>query len=342
MNNSLLDYLNNSFLKSYISDPNITDISFNGESIFFQHNYLGRRKGDVQINKDEATDFIRQVANLSEKQFSFAEPILDISISKFRINAVHSSLCRVKDEKSISFSIRIGSYESKIKDDEEFMPKEIHDFLTKLIRRHESIVIAGATGTGKTELQKYLLSLIPSYSRVIIIDNIQELENIRTNKDLDITSWQVSKNESGSFESLIKNALRSNPDWLVIAESRGKEMIYILNSVMTGHPIITTLHAKSSLLIPHRMVRMIQMGDKSQTYKELEGDIFEHIKYYIYLKKTVDETGVIHRFIDEISYVDNNQLKLIYKKGEINYENCNNYRFDFDDDAWDSGLSNNK
>ncbi|MCQ3034971.1 MAG: CpaF/VirB11 family protein [Bacilli bacterium] len=327
MNNKLLDFISNSFLSTYIVDSNITDVSFNGESIFYQHNFLGRRKGDIQISKEEASDFVRQIANLSEKQFSYAEPVLDISIGKFRINAVHSSLCRVKDEKAISFSVRIGSYESKIKDDKDFMPKEIHEFLLKLIRRHESMVIAGATGTGKTELQKYLLSLIPSYTRVIIIDNIQELDNIRSNEDLDITTWQVSKNENGSFEALIKNALRSNPDWLVIAESRGKEMIYILNSVMTGHPIITTIHAKSSKMIPHRMVRMIQMGDKSQTYEELIGDIYEHIKYYIYLDKTVDEDGIIHRYIDEISAVENNELKLIYKKGEINYEdsiNCRN------------------
>ena len=107
-------------------------------------------------------------------------------------------------------------------------------------------------------------------------------------------------------------------------EKEGREMIYILNSVMTGHPIITTIHAKSSLMIPHRMVRMIQMGDKSQTYEELVGDIYEHIKYYIYLNKTVDEKGIIHRYIDEISTVENNQLKLIYKKGEIKYEDSVN------------------
>ena len=321
MNNQLVEYIENSFLAPYLQDENITDISYNGELIFYQHKLQGRKKGNIQIKKEDAYTFIRQIANLSEKQFSYAEPILDISISKYRINAIHSSLCRVNNEKSISFSIRIGSFKSRIKDDQQFMNEDIKQFLIRLLRRHESIVIAGATGTGKTELQKYLLSLVPDYSRIIIIDNIQELENVRNNEKLDITSWQVSKNENGNFENLIANALRSNPDWLVIAESRGREMIYILNSVMTGHPIITTIHAKSSLNIPHRMVRMIQMGDKSQSYEELIGDIFEHIKYYIFLNKTIDEKGNIHRFVDEISTVVNNELKLIYKKGEKDNEN---------------------
>ena len=54
---------------------------------------------------------------------------------------------------------------------------------------------------------------------------------------------------------------------------------------------------------------------------ELIGDIFEHIKYYIFLNKTIDEKGNIHRFVDEISTVINNELKLIYKKGEKDNEN---------------------
>ena len=37
---------------------------------------------------------------------------------------------------------------------------------------------------------------MPDYSRIIIIDNIQELETVRNNEKLDITSWQVSKNEN--------------------------------------------------------------------------------------------------------------------------------------------------
>lgn len=63
------------------------------------------------------------------------------------------------------------------------------------------------------------------------------------------------------------------------------------------------------------------MGDKSQSYEELIGDIFEHIKYYIFLNKTIDDKGNITRFVDEISTVINNELKLIYKKGEKDNEN---------------------
>ena len=79
------------------------------------------------------------------------------------------------------------------------------------------------------------------------------------------------------MDELIKNALRSNPDWLVVAEARGKEMNQVLTSVMTGHPIITTLHAKSVNAIPKRICRMIMQADNTQSYDDIFDDVSEQI-----------------------------------------------------------------
>ena len=148
----------------------------------------------------------------------------------------------------------------------------------KCLEDEQSIIIAGKTGSGKTELQKYLLSKLKKNTRVIVIDNVQELENLRQFDDLDLTSWQVTPNNpSASMEELIRNALRSNPDWLVVAEARGKEMSEVLTSVMTGHPIISTVHAYSLEAIPKRVCRMIMKSDPSEKYEYIFDDVYEHI-----------------------------------------------------------------
>ena len=72
----LIDYIENSFLRTLILNPNVTDISYNGESIFYLDNETGRQKSDIKISFDIAKDFVRQIANLSEKQFSFQSPQL--------------------------------------------------------------------------------------------------------------------------------------------------------------------------------------------------------------------------------------------------------------------------
>ena len=158
MNERLLSYIENSFLSPLLHDPEITDVSYNGVSFFYVHNEKGRLKSDIKVSSEEVMNFIRQIANFSERQFSYTIPELDVSIGKYRLNAVHSSIVRVDNDKSCSFAMRIGSKETRIKPNSEFITSECEKFLIDCLNKEESIVIAGPTGSGKTELQKYLLS----------------------------------------------------------------------------------------------------------------------------------------------------------------------------------------
>ena len=275
-------------------------------------------KQEDKATNEEVMNFIRQIANFSERQFSYTIPTLDVSIGKYRLNAVHSSIVRVDNDKACSFAMRIGSKETRIQPNSEFINLESEKFLVNCLENEESIVIAGPTGTGKTELQKYLLSKLRKNSRVIVIDNIQELENLRQYEDLDLTCWQISPNNpNASMDELIRNALRSNPDWLVVAEARGKEMNEVLTSVMTGHPIITTIHAKSLEAIPKRVCRMVMSADTTQKYDDILGDVYDHIRYFVFLNRKFSKDGTVHRFIQSIGELQKDgSMKVIFQKGK--------------------------
>lgn len=324
-NERLIDFLEQSFLAPLIKEAAITDISYNGRSIYYQHNDYGRGKSEIVIKSQEVHDFLRQIANLGEKQFSYSEPLLDMSFGRYRLNAVHYALGRVNDCKTPTFSLRIGSYETRIAADDSFMPMLAGEILDILIRNHQSLVIGGITGTGKTELQKYLLSRIGKHERVVVIDNIQELTYSSANENIDLTCWQVNPYlQHASFQELIRNALRSNPDWLVIAESRGNEMLDVLNSVMTGHPVLTTIHARSAETIINRMVRMVLINGRETNYLEAESDIKEHFRYFIYLRKETSADGRITRFLSsflEYDHVTKTSVLIYQKEGDaIKYQ----------------------
>ena len=309
MNSQLVSYLESSFIAPLLKDEEITDISYNGKDLYYLHNKFGRRKSDIEIDKDEVISFVRQIANFAEKQFSYTTPSIDVSEGRYRINAVHPSIVRVDNEKSISFSIRIASPTIRILTSKTFMNSKMKRFLSDCLRNKKSIIIGGPTGSGKTELQKYLLTSLEDNTRVIVIDNVQELEFVRSNPNLDITSWEASEShEKASINDLIRQALRSNPDWLVVAESRGKEMNDVLNSVMTGHPIITTMHANSLFAMPHRLVRMIEMAETKESYDDIMGDLLSHIPVYVFVKRDIKRSGVVHRYIESIGEVENNVL----------------------------------
>ena len=305
-------FLEESFLKELLMNSRITDISYNGEDVFYVDNDLGRLKSPVTIERQAAKDFVRQIANLSEKQFSYQCPKLDVSLGRYRFNAVHQSISRRNNEENVGFSIRIASSSLKFNETDS-LSDELKELLKVLILSNVSIVIGGQTGSGKTELQKFLISLMKENTRVIVIDNILELDQLKTEQCLDLNIWQVDeKREDATIESLVKNALRSNPDWLIVAESRGKEMLDVLNSSLTGHPIITTLHAFDINSMPHRMVRMVMMNEQRMNFEDVYYDISYHMRFYIYLKRQYLKDGFVSRYISSISFLSTQGMEEIY------------------------------
>ena len=229
-------------------------------------------------------------------------------------------MTRVRNKKSYSFSIRIAYEGSVLENDDSFFGENSKRILLKAIKNKQSIVIGGETGAGKTELQKYLLMRLEPSSRVIVIDNVEELEMVRADDNLDLTSWVVDeRNKKASYASLIKNALRNNPDDLVLAESRGEEMLDALNCVMSGHPIITTMHAKDIKAMPYRMARMAMMGEKKLEYDDLLGDIYHHFSLFVYVKRELID-GQVRRFIEAIARPNEKKktVEIVYERNDEN------------------------
>lgn len=311
----VVNYFENSFLKELLDDPEITDISYNGAGIYYLHNLLGRKEAFKNIGQDEVKDFVRQIANMSEKQFSFSNPVLDVSFGKYRFNAVHQSIGKLNNLDVITFAIRIGSSALHIRRKGDFLSEPVAELIDVLIRSKTSIVIGGQTGSGKTELQKYVITRMEDNTRIIVIDNVLELDMIELVDNLDMNIWQADgKTPCSTIEVLVKNALRSNPDWLIVAEARGAEMIDVLNSAMTGHPIITTIHSLDAKSMPTRMARMVMMNEKKMSYDDVYSDIIYHFHFFIYMKRTIRKDGKVVRYISEIvEYENEKKYRLIYK-----------------------------
>ena len=310
------EFLESSFLSELLLEKGLTDISYNGEALYYSSNRGGRKKWEKSITPNEIGDFLRQIANFSEQQFSYMRPIMDVSFSRYRLNATYASITRVKDEKSYSFSLRIATEGSAVEENPAFFPEESEALLLNALNKRETIVIAGETGSGKTELQKYLLMRMKPNTRVIVIDNVQELELCRGNEDIDLTSWHVDeKSQEANYSALIRNALRNNPDYIVLAEARGKEMLEAIHCAMSGHPLIITLHASSLSSIPSRIARLAMQASDSQRYDDLMSDIRASFSTFVYLKKT-EERGRVRRYIDQIAAYQGPRraLRVLFKK----------------------------
>src|SRR5574344_800122 len=311
MNINLIKFIENSFLSPLLKEESITDISYNGKDIYYQDNFKGRQKSEIKISDKEAYDFVRQISNLSDSMFSFSNPILDISCGRYRFNATHYAISRKDREKAINFSIRIGFDQLRIKDNDEFITRKCLKLVETFIKHKESIVISGTTSSGKTELQKYLISKFEPNTRLVIIDNVDELDTDFFLKFVDSQTWLLNDSLNIGFDDLIKNALRVNPDWLIVSEARGGEMLSLLNSAMTGHPTISTIHSKDIKFDYSRMTRMCLIKNPNLKYDETIVDIYDHFKLLIQVEKYI-ENGEIKRHVREIGTNVNNIFYKLY------------------------------
>lgn len=309
-------YLEKSFLAPLLAKEEITDVSYNGGELFYVSNKVGRQKSEIQIKPDEITSFLRQIANLTEKSINLANPILDVSFGRYRLNGVNSSVGRFHEEKAPSFSLRIASRVCKIEKDMQFLDETGRKILKDALSRHRSIVIGGQTGTGKTELQKWLLLELPTNTRVIVLDNVEELDLLQ-NERIDMTTW-LSREGAGKLplNVLIRNALRHNPDYLLVAEARGEEMLDALASAGSGHPLITTIHADSLQSMPHRLARMALMAGSQISLSELYSEVLEHIPYFVFLEKKMREGVGVLRYVRSIGEIDSvtKQMRIVYER----------------------------
>lgn len=295
--------LENSFLKPFLADENITDISFNGKFMTVRDNKKDWYKTDFQPSQEEVLKLGKKIADIQGKEFANSEPILDTELAYLRVNFIHSSV----SPSGCTFAIRVSRPRLAIQNLEELANKEVVQLLEALIRADMNIIISGKTGSGKTELQKLLVGFIPDNKKITLIEDTMDSHIKELYPEKDINSWRTlldnTRERKITYNDLIKAGLRNNPDWLIIAETRGAEAYDMLESALTDHSIITTIHAKKAELIPSRILSMI--GQKYQVNELLVGkDITQTLKIGIYMGVEHTQEGV-KRFIREIvEFVD--------------------------------------
>lgn len=126
---------------------------------------------------------------------------------------------------------------------------EYADRLRKAVIDRKNILIAGATGSGKTTLARALIEEIPTESRLVTIEDTPEWTAIphRNRVALFYSKGRQSQAQGIGPEELIEASLRMRPDRVLMQELRDDAAFSYLRGVAAGHPgCITTLHAGSA------------------------------------------------------------------------------------------------
>ena len=134
-----------------------------------------------------------------------------------------------------------------------FSPENLHKWRTAYERPYGMLIVSGPTGSGKSTS---LYATLNAVARPEV--NIVTVEDPVEYRIPGINQVQTHAKAGLTFAAALRSILRADPDIILIGEIRDHETAQIaIESALTGHLVLTTLHTNDA---PSVITRLTEMG----------------------------------------------------------------------------------
>tara|TARA_R110002124_G_scaffold116923_1_gene273701 strand:+ start:989 stop:2428 length:1440 start_codon:yes stop_codon:yes gene_type:complete len=278
-------------LETLLKDDSVNDILVNGPQQIFVE-----RDGKLQLTdvtfKDERhlLRIIDKIVSAVGRRVDESNPYVDARLkdgSRFNAMvspiAVDGSLVSIrkfkKDKLGIDDLVAFGAFS-----------EEMAAYLQAAVATRLNIIVSGGTGSGKTTTLNALSSFIDNDERILTIEDTAELQLQQTHVGrMESRPPNVEGKGEVSPRDCLKNALRMRPDRIIVGETRGEEVIDMLQAMNTGHDgSMTTIHANSARDGVSRLENMIAMAGIEMPLKAVRSQISSAVNLIVQASRLQD------------------------------------------------------
>jgi pilus assembly protein CpaF len=278
-------------LEPLLRDDSVNDILINGHKQVFVE-----RAGLLELTDTEFSSekhlmrVIDKIVSAVGRRVDESHPYVDARLkdgSRFNamvppiaVDGALVSIRKFKNEKlSIDKLVEFGA-----------MSDEMAAYLQAAVACRLNILVSGGTGSGKTTTLNALSSFIDNDERIATIEDTAELQL----KQIHVARMESRPpNVEGRGEvnqrDLLRNALRMRPDRIIVGETRGDEVIDMLQAMNTGHDgSMTTIHANSPRDALSRLENMIMMSGVDMPLRATRAQISSALDVVVQIKRLQD------------------------------------------------------
>jgi pilus assembly protein CpaF len=278
-------------LETLLQDDSVNDILVNGPQQIFVE-----RAGKLQLTditfKDERhlLRIIDKIVSAVGRRVDESNPYVDARLkdgSRFNAMvppvAVDGSLVSIrkfkKDKLGIDDLVDFGAF-----------TEEMAAYLQAAVATRLNVIVSGGTGSGKTTTLNALSSFIDNDERILTIEDTAELQLQQTHVGrMESRPPNVEGKGEVSPRDCLKNALRMRPDRIIVGETRGEEVIDMLQAMNTGHDgSMTTIHANSARDGVSRLENMIAMAGIEMPLKAVRSQISSAVNLIVQASRLQD------------------------------------------------------
>ncbi len=278
-------------LETLLKDDTVNDILVNGPQQIFVE-----RAGKLELTditfKDEKhlLRIIDKIVSAVGRRVDESNPYVDARLADgSRFNAmvgpiaVDGSLVSIrkfkKDKLGIDDLVRFGAFS-----------EEMAAYLQAAVATRLNVIVSGGTGSGKTTTLNALSSFIADDERILTIEDTAELQLQQLHVGrMESRPPNVEGKGAVSQRDCLKNALRMRPDRIIVGETRGEEVIDMLQAMNTGHDgSMTTIHANSARDGVSRLENMIAMAGIEMPIKAMRSQISSAVNLIVQASRLQD------------------------------------------------------
>ncbi|REC58950.1 CpaF family protein [Rhodosalinus sediminis] len=278
-------------LETLLQDDSVNDILVNGpQQIFVERN------GQLELSdvtfKDERhlLRIIDKIVSAVGRRVDESNPYVDARLADgSRFNAmvppiaVDGSLVSIrkfkKEKLGIDDLIRFDAF-----------TEEMAAYLQAAVACRLNVIVSGGTGSGKTTTLNALSSFIGDDERILTIEDTAELQLQQTHVGrMESRPPNVEGKGAVTQRDCLKNALRMRPDRIIVGETRGEEVIDMLQAMNTGHDgSMTTIHANNARDAVSRLENMIAMAGIEMPLKAVRSQIASAVNLIVQASRLQD------------------------------------------------------
>ncbi len=278
-------------LEPLLRDEDVNDILINGHKQVFVERAGVLSLSDIRFaDEKHLLRVIDKIVSAVGRRVDESNPYVDARLkdgSRFNamvppvaVDGALVSIRKFKKEKlSIDKLVNFGAF-----------TEEMAAYLQAAVATRLNVIVSGGTGSGKTTTLNALSSFIDNNERIATIEDTAELQLQQTHlARMESRPANVEGTGAVTQEDCLRNALRMRPDRIIVGETRGNEVIDMLQAMNTGHDgSMTTIHANNARDAVSRLENMIAMTGVELPLSASRAQIASAVNLIVQVKRLQD------------------------------------------------------
>ena len=272
-------------LRPLMQDPEVIEISINAHDVWVERLGQSPELTDLRLSDNQVVGMIVNLANISRREVDLHDgnklAIVSARLPGFRIEAQLSPVAVNGPYVSIRrHNTRVLTLDDYVSQGQ--LGQRHAAFLRHAVQTHQTLLVVGGTSTGKTTFLNALIQEIDRSERLLLIETIPELVVPHRN----VVRLEADDEQGYPVHRLLKSALRSRPDRILVGEVRGGEAFDFMDAANTGHPgSMGTVHANSAREGIARLENLVLEGRPAMPLPAIKTRIAQTFNLVVHMQR---------------------------------------------------------